>query len=111
MIKDFKFLRNDDEILVSQTQWDRRRDALMERINLEDERRQIELERVEREVELNRIFDNVLNELEKTDEKVSFWSKIWNRMNNSFYTVPILVFGGMFVGYWILRLVSALIKY
>jgi hypothetical protein len=111
MIKDFKFLRNDDDIIVSQTQWNRRRDALMERINLEEERRQIEQERVVREVELNQIFDSVLKDLEETNEKVSLRTKIINRMNSSFYTVPILVFGGMFVGYWILRLVSALIKY
>lgn len=110
MIKEFKFLRNDDD-KVSQTQWDRRRDALIERINLEEERRQIQDEFIQRETELYQMFDRLLEELEGTEEKVSFWSKLITRMNNSFFTVPILVFGGMFVGYWLLRLVSALIKY
>ena len=110
MIKEFKFLRNDDE-KVSQTQWDRRRDALIERINLEEERRQIQDEFIQRETELDQMFDRLLEELEGSEEKVSFWSKLITRMNNSFFTVPILVFGGMFVGYWLLRLVSALTKH
>ena len=110
MIKEFKFLRNDDN-KVSQTQWDRRRDALIERINLEEERRQIQDEFIQRETELDQMFDRLLEELEGSEEKVSFWSKLITRMNNSFFTVPILVFGGMFVGYWLLRLVSALTKH
>lgn len=113
MIKDFRFLRGseNEEELISQNQWNRRRDALAERFSLENIRREIEEERIQREVEINQIFDRVLEELEKTEQKVSIWSKVWSRLKNPFLFVPITVFGGLFTLYWILRLVSALIKY
>lgn len=113
MIKDFRFLRGseNEEELISQNQWNRRRDALAERFSLENIRREIEEERIQREVEINQIFDRVLEELEKTEQKVSIWSKVWTRLKNPFLFVPITVFGGLFTLYWILRLVSVLIKY
>ncbi len=113
MINDFKFLRGDekDDELITQIEWNRRRDALAERFSLENIRREIEQERIQREVEINQIFDRVLEELEKTEEKVSLWSKIWIQIKRPLIFVPITVFGGLFTIYWILRLVSALIKY
>ncbi len=113
MIKDFRFLRGseNEEELISQNQWNRRRDALAERFSLENIRREIEQERTQREVEINQIFDRVLEELEKTEEKVSLWSKIWTQLKQPLIFVPVTVFGGLFTLYWILRLVDALIKY
>ena len=113
MVKDFKFLRGDekDDEIITQIEWNRRRDALAERFSLENTRIEIEQERVRRELEINQIFDRVLEELEKTEQKVSIWSKVWTRLKNPFLFVPITVFGGLFTLYWILRLVSALIKY
>ena len=113
MINDFKFLRGDekDDEIITQIEWNRRRDALAERFSLENTRREVEQERIQREVEINKIFDRVLEELEKKEEKDSLWSKIWIQLKQPLILVPITVFGGLFTIYWILRLVSALIKY
>lgn len=113
MIKDFRFLRGseNEEELISQNEWNRRRDALAERLSLYNVNRELEQNRIEIQRELDEMLDNVLKELEKTEEKVSLWSKIWTQLKQPLIFVPVTVFGGLFTLYWILRLVSALIKY
>ncbi len=89
MIKNFKFLRGDEnEIhLISQNEWNRRRDALTERIRQEEIRR-------ENDDEFKIMTDNLIKSLE--EPKLSLWTKIFLKIkthsyidNISFYLVLI----------------------
>ena len=96
MIKNFRFLRggeNDDEI-ITQIEWNRRRDALAERYRNE----------------INSALEEGIKIREEKEKKVSLWSKIWTQLKQPLIFVPITVFGGLFTLYWLLRLVDYLSK-
>lgn len=97
MINDFKFLRGDekDDEIITQIEWNRRRDALAERY-----RNEIIL-----------AYEEGVKIRQEKEKKVSFRSKLLTQLKQPLIFVPVTVFGGLFTLYWILRLVSALIKY
>lgn len=96
MINDFKFLRGDekDDEIITQIEWNRRRDALAERYRNEI------ISALEEGIKIR----------EEKEKKVSLWSKIWTQLKQPLIFVPITVFGGLFTLYWLLRLVDYLSK-
>ena len=96
MINDFKFLRGDekDDEIITQIEWNRRRDALAERYRNE----------------INSALEEGIKIREEKEKKVSLWSKIWTQLKQPLIFVPITVFGGLFTLYWLLRLVDYLSK-
>ena len=96
MINDFKFLRGDEknDEIITQIEWNRRRDALAERYRNE----------------INSALEEGIKIREEKEKKVSLWSKIWTQLKQPLIFVPITVFGGLFTLYWLLRLVDYLSK-
>lgn len=95
-IKKFKFLRGDekDDEIITQVEWNRRRDALAERYRNEI------ISGLEERVKIR----------EEKEKKVSFRSKLLTELKQPLIFVPITVFGGLFILYWLLRLVDYLSK-
>lgn len=69
MIKDFKFFRG-DEYEISQIEWNRRRDALADRLRVESEER------------ISKQMDNILNLNERLH--MSIWQRIKEYIVNLF---------------------------
>lgn len=108
MINDFKFFRGkeNEEEIISQNEWNRRRDALAERYIVTPQNDfQVEEERIQPH---DLVYDDVMKFLGGKKIKVPFWKKLIPRMYNSFFTLCTIVFFGMFVGFWLSRLVSYL---
>lgn len=102
-IKKFTFFRGeDDDEIISQVEWNRRRDALADAAQ--------EYNDYIRMKEAEESFLREIQNYKNREKEKSLWSKIWTQLKQPLIFVPITVFGGFFTLYWLLRLIDYLSK-